>query len=572
MGYCFGQLFELTHNGASRIYWVDYPENAEDPAPLVISMHGRNNTLYTQMYISEMSSFANSQNIAVAYPQGINSWGVPAWNSGVWWDNSVYDDVGHINTLIDSVISNFDIDTNRIYACGFSNGGFMAYDLACELSERIVAFGSVSGNFMMNSNQDCTNEREIPIMHIHGNDDFIVRYFPPTIDGSMTALEAMDWWSVENNLTEQSNSQLNDNVIFFTKYSLNSTTKFVHIQVEGGDHEWFDYEWGFHASEELLNFFMQYSMTDFYDFSPVISSIENHQTYEDTPFKINISASSPIASQITYSASSDTSAIGVFIEEDSLAVWFQQDWTGAGNISVIASDENQLSDTTFFTVTVLPVNDPPSYFELIFPTILDTIPISIHTDETISFRWHSSIDVDSEVSYNLSVIMNHHNEFFINEYLDIFDTTFGIPSYDYALLMTDLGLSNSNFSYIIEASDGEFMAVSDSGKFVFNNSSLNVKNNNILENFVLYQNYPNPFNPTTTIDYNLPENAFVDISIYDMKGGLVKNIIKNFQTLGHKSIRWNATDYQNEPVSAGMYIYTIKADEFRSSRKMVLLK
>ena len=220
----------------------------------------------------------------------------------------------------------------------------------------------------------------------------------------------------------------------------------------------------------------------------------------------------------------------------------------------------------------MPVNDPPSNFELIFPTILDTIPISIHTDEAISFRWHSSIDVDSEVSYNLSVIMNHHNEFFINEYLDIFDTTFGIPSYDYALLMTDLGLSNSNFSYIIEASDGEFMAVSDSGKFVFNNSSLNVKNNNILENFVLYQNYPNPFNPTTTIDYNLPENAFVDISIYDMKGGLVKNIIKNFQTLGHKSIRWNATDYQNEPVSAGMYIYTIKADEFRSSRKMVLLK
>ena len=88
----------------------------------------------------------------------------------------------------------------------------------------------------------------------------------------------------------------------------------------------------------------------------------------------------------------------------------------------------------------------------------------------------------------------------------------------------------------------------------------------------MYQNYPNPFNPTTTIDYNLPKNAFVDISIYDMKGGLVKNIIKNFQTLGHKSIRWNATDYQNEPVSAGMYIYTIKADEFRSSRKMVLLK
>ena len=571
-GCCFGQLFELTHNGASRIYWVDYPENAIDPVPLVVNMHGRNNTLYAQMYISEMSSFANSQNIAVAYPQGINSWGVPAWNSGVWWDNSIYDDVGHINTLIDSVVSNFDIDTNRIYACGFSNGGFMAYDLACELSDRIVAFGSVSGNFMMNSNQDCTNEREIPIIHIHGTDDFIVRYYPPTIDFSMTALEAMDWWSVENNLTEQSYLQLNNNVTFFTNYSLNSTTKFTHIQVEGGDHEWFDYDWGFHASEELLNFFMQYSMTDFYDHSPVLSLIENHQAYEDTPLKINISATSPVGSQITYSAGSDTSAIGVFIEQDSLVVWFQQDWTGLGNISVIANDENLLSDTTFFTVTVLPVNDPPSNFELIFPTIFDTIPVSINADETIQFGWHRSNDVDSEISYDISVIIDHPNELFTKEYQGIFDTTFGIPSYDYAILMNDLELSNSNFSYFIEASDGEFTVVSDSGKFVFLNSSLNVKSNNIPENFFLYQNYPNPFNQMTTINYDLPKNAIVDISVYDMKGRLVKNILKNFQTLGHKSIQWNATNYQNETVSAGMYIYIIQADHFRRSRKMVLLK
>ena len=202
IGFCYGQLFELTHDNDSRIYWVDYPDNPTESVPLVISMHGRNQSLLSHITYSQMSSFANPQNIAVVYPQGINSSGALAWNTGVWWDNSEYDDVGYLNAIIDSVISNFAIDTNRIYACGMSNGGFMTYELACELSDRIVAFGSVAGNFRMNADQDCTNEREIPIMHIHGTSDALVNYYPPTIDSSMTAMEAMNWWSVENNLTE----------------------------------------------------------------------------------------------------------------------------------------------------------------------------------------------------------------------------------------------------------------------------------------------------------------------------------------------------------------------------------
>ena len=89
----FGQLFELTHNNATRDYWVDYPENATEDTPLIIAMHGRNQFLVTFIPQSQMSNFANPQNVAVVYPQGLNFWGVPAWNTGVWWSNSVYDDV-----------------------------------------------------------------------------------------------------------------------------------------------------------------------------------------------------------------------------------------------------------------------------------------------------------------------------------------------------------------------------------------------------------------------------------------------------------------------------------------------
>ena len=76
----------------------------------------------------------------------------------------------------------------------------------------------------------------------------------------------------------------------------------------------------------------------------------------------------------------------------------------------------------------------------------------------------------------------------------------------------------------------------------------------------------------TTIEYDLPKNAMVDINVYDMKGKFVKNILKSFQTSGHKSIQWNATNYHDESVSGGMYLYNIQAGNFSQTKKMILLK
>jgi hypothetical protein len=90
--------------------------------------------------------------------------------------------------------------------------------------------------------------------------------------------------------------------------------------------------------------------------------------------------------------------------------------------------------------------------------------------------------------------------------------------------------------------------------------------------YKLFQNYPNPFNPTTTIRYDLQDNGLVNIAIFDMKGSAVKTLINDQQTAGYKSIQWNATDNLGQPVSAGLYLYTIQAGEFRQTKKMVLLK
>jgi hypothetical protein len=88
----------------------------------------------------------------------------------------------------------------------------------------------------------------------------------------------------------------------------------------------------------------------------------------------------------------------------------------------------------------------------------------------------------------------------------------------------------------------------------------------------LHNAYPNPFNPVTTLQYDLPENALVNITIYDMMGRIVSNLVSSQQNAGYKSIQWNATNVQGQPVSAGVYLYSIEAGEFRQTKKMVLLK
>tara|TARA_B100000953_G_scaffold234634_1_gene196037 strand:- start:201 stop:626 length:426 start_codon:yes stop_codon:yes gene_type:complete len=90
--------------------------------------------------------------------------------------------------------------------------------------------------------------------------------------------------------------------------------------------------------------------------------------------------------------------------------------------------------------------------------------------------------------------------------------------------------------------------------------------------FSLHQNYPNPFNPVTTLRYDLPEDAMVNITIFDMMGRVIKTIVNSQQNAGFKSVRWNATNDYGKPVSAGIYLYMIQAGEYRQTRKMVLLK
>jgi len=102
--------------------------------------------------------------------------------------------------------------------------------------------------------------------------------------------------------------------------------------------------------------------------------------------------------------------------------------------------------------------------------------------------------------------------------------------------------------------------------------SLGIKEYDLPNKYELHQNHPNPFNPVTMLRYNLPESQMVNITIYDMMGRKVRDLINRKEIAGYKSIEWNAKNNQGNLVSAGVYLYKIETGDFVQTRKMILLK
>lgn len=90
--------------------------------------------------------------------------------------------------------------------------------------------------------------------------------------------------------------------------------------------------------------------------------------------------------------------------------------------------------------------------------------------------------------------------------------------------------------------------------------------------FTLHHNFPNPFNPITTLRYDLPTDAFVTLTVFDMLGREITKLVNTNQEAGFKSVKWDAKDNFGKPVSAGVYLYQIQTGDFTQTRKMILLK
>jgi len=169
----------IVSGGVKRTYILYVPAiyNSSKPTPLVFNFHGLGSNDAQQEAYADFRPIADTANFIEVLPQGLtnNGTGKTGWNN-FGTVASANADIDFVSNLIDSLKAKYNINTNRIYSTGYSNGGFMSYDLACFLTNRVTAIASVCGSMISSHVTACKPSHQIPVMEIHGTTDPVVSY------------------------------------------------------------------------------------------------------------------------------------------------------------------------------------------------------------------------------------------------------------------------------------------------------------------------------------------------------------------------------------------------------------
>ncbi|MCY1033506.1 alpha/beta hydrolase-fold protein [Corallococcus sp. BB11-1] len=176
----------VEHDGRTRAYRVHVPTgyDATKPTPVVFSFHGFGSNEVEQEALSAFSTLGDTEGFISVYPRGLNfpeifGQGEPdsrGWNGVACCGPSQVanvDDVGFVDALLADLDTRVCTDPRRVFASGFSNGGFFSYRLACERAQRFAAIAPVAG---MQGLADCAPSRPVPVLHFHGSDDPTILY------------------------------------------------------------------------------------------------------------------------------------------------------------------------------------------------------------------------------------------------------------------------------------------------------------------------------------------------------------------------------------------------------------
>lgn len=229
-------LYNLDHPNLRTMIQVSSPDtifreyilhipanyNADIATPLIINLHGFGDC--ASDYYDDVGKFfefndlADSENFIVAYPQGAYR---PEkedtyWEPGDNGSSDLYEnDVYFLEQLVLDIKSELNVDLNKVYACGYSNGGMMAYSLACNSGDIFSGIGIMSGTML---EEDCNTDQSIPIIIFHGIADEVLPY-----DGSIwyqSVSEVVNFWLDKNDIPSNSliSTELNDGKVDRDEY------------------------------------------------------------------------------------------------------------------------------------------------------------------------------------------------------------------------------------------------------------------------------------------------------------------------------------------------------------------
>jgi polyhydroxybutyrate depolymerase len=266
---------DFKHQGLDRYYLIQpsHPE-AEGQSSLILNLHGYGSNALAQMEYTGLNNYTNSKenNFILIHPQGapLNTAltsSASHWNSGAWTIGSTVDDVDFIDTIINLVSEKYNINVNRIYSTGMSNGGFMSYHLACNLSSKIAAIASVTGSMSKQTYESCNPEHPTPVLQIHGTLDGTVPFDGNSAIGMEPIEKVMTYWQeynscdVEPLISVTDFFELGSSVEHWQYFNCLNNVQVELYKIDGMWHTWPQEDrFGISASQTIWDFFNTYDL------------------------------------------------------------------------------------------------------------------------------------------------------------------------------------------------------------------------------------------------------------------------------------------------------------------------
>ena len=520
---------DFSHGGWAREAYLykpscipeDVPDNFE-PVPLVFMIHGLGG-VGADNY--NFSSVAEDSCFMVVFPSGLFN----TWNSGPSMNYShEVDDNSYFDALIDTIYSNFPLDTNRIYLTGHSMGGFMASHMNCT-STSFTAYGGSGGGLYSgyypnyDYNELCSIENGTypnPMIISHGTSDDVVPY----------------------------------------EHAIFNLYNFLLLNNCNGVTAWpYDYLWpeGFVIGE-----YWDDPEDDLYDIADIVyreaDTLEHNGLIQRYQWSNGCLGGSPALEAIMLPAEQHAwhqtwnSAINTPLEHWNFLKQFSKDKM----VPVLNS-----------LILPLSVTLDNDYYVNGVTTPIGILAIDNYSVASMTISFSGFINVEG---FDLTLDFNTNERLFNGDYDIALNPNISTDSYEttgISIVDHDGNEKVYDFEMLQDLGLHQQMAV-------LNNVTTSAADEDlsIPQVYHLHQNYPNPFNPETSIGYDLVEEGLVSISIHDMRGFLVKTLLNEKQSSGYKMVKWDGTNDHGQKVSAGLYLYSIHTKNFKATSKMALLK